>query len=475
LNKKSQRFSIIRATFYGLVVLGIAFWITWKLFDREEVRKDSLRRIRERGYLIALTDRNTLNYFVYRGEPMGYQLALLESFARHLGVPLRIIAENNISKLDYYLNYHAADLIALNIPVTHHGRREVSFSAPFGETRLVLVQKKPDPGKKDSTPLIKSLKAFPADTVFVRQNPFLASIYHVFYKETGRRAILKEVTGVSQEDLVRQVSEGIIRFAVVQENVAMVLRRHYYNLDLSVLAFPLFSYGWAVSQHSDSLRREIDDWLKEFRNTKAYRQLYLDYFDNQRVVNFIRSDFSTFFGKKLSPYDDAIRQASRIVNWDWRLVASLIYEESNFRPGQVSHRNASGLMQLMPETAAKVGIDSLSSPAQQIAGGVKYLRYLEKQLPAEISDPAERIHFVLAAYNVGIGRVMAARSRAAQYGKDQNRWNRHVDYYLLRRSKKDPHGIPETPGSFPLDHKTEGFVDDIITRYFHYRNLVPLL
>jgi membrane-bound lytic murein transglycosylase F len=129
-------------------------------------------------------------------------------------------------------------------------------------------------------------------------------------------------------------------------------------------------------------------------------------------------------------------------------------------------------MQLMPETAAKFGITSDATPAQQIAGGVKYLRYIDKQLPEEITSPVERIYFVLACYNVGIGRVYAARSKAEKFGKDKNRWNGHVDYFLLRRSKKDPVMKNDTASSFPLDYKTEGFVDDIVTRYYHYKNLI---
>ena len=129
-------------------------------------------------------------------------------------------------------------------------------------------------------------------------------------------------------------------------------------------------------------------------------------------------------------------------------------------------------MQLMPETAAKFGIDSMATPARQIAGGVKYLKYLDHQLPDEISSPVERIFFILAAYNVGIGRVLAARDKAEKFGKNKNKWNGHVDYYLLRRSRKEPVAKPDSLDSFPVDYKTEGFVDNIVNRYYHYRNLV---
>jgi membrane-bound lytic murein transglycosylase F len=472
LNQTSRKYIILRAVLLGLTVIAIAFFVTRNLYHREEEKKDALRRIRERGYLIALTDQNTLNYFIYKGKPMGYQLTLLESFARYLGVPLRIIASNDVSKLEYFMRYNAADVIALNLPITSDWKKLVRFSEPFGETRLVLVQRKGRYPGKEGNEVLNSLKDFPPDTVYVRKSPFLASQYHAFYKKTGKHAILKEETDISQEELIRRVSAGTIRFAICQENVAMVYHRFYRNLDISVLAFPLFSYGWGIGLASDSLRTEVNAWLKEFKSSRDLKQTYLEYFDNQRIAGFLQSDYFSVTGSKLSPFDDAIREQSRQVMWDWRLVASLIYQESNFQAGLVSSRSASGLMQLMPETAAKFGIDSTANPARQIAGGVKYLRYLDKQLPDEITNPIERIYFVLASYNVGLGRVMAAREKAEKFGRDKNRWNGHVDYYLLRRSKKDPVAKSDTTDDYPVDYKTEGFVDDIVGRYYHYKNLI---
>jgi hypothetical protein len=67
---------------------------------------------------------------------------------------------------------------------------------------------------------------------------------------------------------------------------------------------------------------------------------------------------------------------------------------------------------------------------------------------------------------------MSARDKAEKFGRDKNRWNGHVDYYLLRRSKKDPVANADSTDDFPLDYKTEGFVDDIVGRYYHYRNLI---
>lgn len=453
----------------GLVIIGIAVYITKKIYHHEEEKKDAIRRIRERGYLLALTDRNTLNYFLYRGEAIGFQLDLLESFAGHLGVPLRIIASEDISKLYYYLDYNVGDVIALNLPVSTDGKRLVNYSGFLGETRLVLVQ------RKDHTPkFIHSIADFSkGDTVHARSNTFMSPYYRSFLKLSARRPVLVENPEISQEGLIRSLSEGKINYLLCPENTVMVYKRYYRNLDASVVVFPLYSYAWGVSHNSDTLLMKINEWLAEVKKSGELKKTYLEYFANQKIADNMKSDYVSLCGDKISPYDKEIRELSFKIHWDWRLLASLVYEESNFRLGQVSSRSASGLMQLMPETAKKMGVDSIASPVQQLSAGVRYLLHLDEQLPEEINNPLERIKFILAAYNVGIGRILAAREKARKYGKDPDKWDRNVEYYLLRRSKNDPYAKADTLNEFPSDYTTEGFVSDILNRYYHYRNNIP--
>ncbi len=453
----------------GVALIGIAVYITHKIYYHEEEQKDAIRRIRERGYLLALTDRNTLNYFLYRGEPAGFQLELLKSFSDYLGVPLRIIASEDISKLYYYLYYNVADVIALNLPVSSEGRRMVHYTKIMGETRLILLQR-----KNHSPKFIKTLDDITkSDTVHARRNEFMSPYYRSFLKQTARRPTLIEEPDISQEGLIRNVAEGKINYLLCPENTAMVYKRYYMNLDASLVVFPLYAYAWGVNHNSDTLLMKLDEWLAESKRSGEFKKTYLDYFANQKIVTNMRSDYVTLRGDQLSPFDKELRELSLKIHWDWRLLASLVYEESNFRMGQVSSKSASGLMQLMPETAVKMGMDSIATPVQQLAAGVRYLRHLDEQLPDEITNPKDRIKFILASYNVGIGRVLLAREKAKKFGKDPNRWDRNVEYYLLRRSKKDPYAKDDTVGDYSADYTEEGFVDDIINRYYHYRNNIP--
>ncbi|MBL8308427.1 MAG: transglycosylase SLT domain-containing protein [Rubrivivax sp.] len=80
------------------------------------------------------------------------------------------------------------------------------------------------------------------------------------------------------------------------------------------------------------------------------------------------------------------------------LVLAVIAAESNFDPGAVSPKNAQGLMQLIPETARRFGVRNILDPAQNIRGGMAYLRWLLAYFEGDVS-------LALAAYNAGEGAV----------------------------------------------------------------------
>ena len=91
------------------------------------------------------------------------------------------------------------------------------------------------------------------------------------------------------------------------------------------------------------------------------------------------------------------RQAAGQFELDPRLIRAVIAVESRFNPYAVSQKGASGLMQLIPSTAAEMGVDDVFSASQNIHGGARYLRIL--------SDEFGSLDSVLCAYNAGPQRV----------------------------------------------------------------------
>ncbi len=102
-----------------------------------------LDSIRTRGKLIAVTDFNSTNYFIYKGEPMGFNYELLKSFSDNIGIDLEIITENQLDNAFELLNTGKADLVAIGLTVNSSRKEDILFTEPLDETRQVLVQRKP--------------------------------------------------------------------------------------------------------------------------------------------------------------------------------------------------------------------------------------------------------------------------------------------------------------------------------------------
>lgn len=230
---------------------------------------------------------------------------------------------------------------------------------------------------------------------------------------------------------------------------------------------------WTVRDDSPTLLASASDWW-----TDETRSHYLA-LEHQRTrprpkakLNIWPPMLSRQKGI-ISQWDEYFIRYSSVVGWDWRLLAAQCYQESAFDPRAVSWAGAEGLMQLMPATAARMGLSlaQVFEPERNIEGGARYLRLLNGQF-SDITSPQERIKFVLAAYNGGLGHVRDAMALATKHGRNPQRWA-DVDVFILHLSEPAYYRDPVVKYGYLRGSETSGYVRQIMARWAAYRGAAP--
>jgi membrane-bound lytic murein transglycosylase F len=106
---------------------------------------------------------------------------------------------------------------------------------------------------------------------------------------------------------------------------------------------------------------------------------------------------------------------------DWRLLAAISYQESQWDPGATSETGVRGFMQLTEDTARHLGVSDRLDPRQSVLAAARYLHDLKEKMPRRIAEP-DRTWFALAAFNIGLGHLEDARVQAQRDRLDPDRW-----------------------------------------------------
>ncbi|MDZ7776534.1 MAG: transporter substrate-binding domain-containing protein [Bacteroidales bacterium] len=445
-----------------------------KSASKRRMVKVDLDDIIARDTLKAIMTYSSTSYFLYRGQAMGYEYELLKRLADHLDLHLKIVIAPDMDKMFNMLQNGKGDLIAHGMTITRERKENFRFTEEHTTTHQVLVQRKPENWRQMKLHNIrKQLVSDPLDligkTVHVRENSSYYDRLQNLMDEIGGEINIISVPGnYTTEDLVNQVASGKIDYTVADYNIASINKTYNPILDIDVPVSFSQRIAWMLRKNSPQLLEAINEWIVSMRKQTDYYVIYNKYFKNKKDYRRrIKSDFYALSKGKISKYDDIVKQYADTINWDWRLLSSLIYQESKFNPKARSWVGAQGLMQMMPATAKWLGYSSVSNPKTSVEAGAKYLKKLENNWQ-EIPE-GERKKFVMASYNAGPNHVADARRLTKKYGGNPNIWYGEVDEYLLKLSSKQYFDDEVVKYGYCRGSEPYKYVREIFERFEHYK------
>ena len=473
--------------YFGIICIVLLFIVTAcssnkKPKDKKKALRSAINRdlpeILDDGVLNVVTTYSSTSYFLYRGQPMGYEYELLKRFAEHIGVDYKLEVSNDFDAMQEMLMSGKIDLIAHGLTITGKRKELVQFSDYLYLTHQVLVQKKPDNWRKMKWSAVQNSLIHDAieligDTVSVRANSSYLNRVENLMDEMGGKIYVDTLPGdLSTDKIIEMVSNGEIKYTFADNNIASINASYYPNLDIRVPVSFSQRMAWALRPNSEELLAELNSWIDSMKNGATYYVIYNKYFKNER--SFRMRENSVFYSinhNRISEYDDLIQSYADTIGWDWRLMASMIYQESRFNPVSESWAGAKGLMQMMPQTAERYGVEDRTDPEDNLEGATKVLQVLWDRF-IDIPDSVQRIKFTMAAYNCGYSHVLDARTLAEEEGIDSYRWDECVEESMLKLSYPENYNKPFIKYGYVRGIEPVSYVKQIFSRYEHYTQLL---
>jgi len=356
------------------------------------------------------------------GVTSGLDHDLLTRFAAERGVPLSVAFADGPSDLFARLRSGQAQLGAGGLFQAASGKdgepdssAALAWSTGYHTVEPVLIYNQDGFRPRRWSDLDGASVAYQAHTGLDAQ---LATV-RVTHPEVRWQA-----TDVASADaLIAQVAEGTINYAVVASSHAAMARNIYLGFDVAFAAGPRREFAWAVASGYPELRDALDAFFARARKDGTLARLADRYFAGPEQVERIDAVvFQDRIRKALPEWRKTFVEAQGKSGVEWRLLAAVAYQESQWDPTATSETGVRGLMQLTEETAKHLGVADRLDARQSAIGAARYLADLKRKLPARIPEP-DRTWFALAAFNIGVAHLEDARVLAQRQKLNPDLWS----------------------------------------------------
>ncbi|HEY1328465.1 MAG TPA: membrane-bound lytic murein transglycosylase MltF [Casimicrobiaceae bacterium] len=379
--------------------------------------------------------------------PAGLDHDLIERFAREQKLPLMVVVAQNATQLMSKVargeaHIGAGGLFQMPPPDARDAGARVLWSEGYHSVEPVLIY-----GGDGYKP--QSWSDLTGATIAYAEHTGLESSIAAV-RSAHSEVRWKPLDPPSADALIAQVSEGTIDYAIVASSDAAAMRSVYLDFDV---AFPVGApreLAWAVAPGHPELRAAVDRFFERLRSDGTLARYAERYFGARDIERIDAGIFRDRIDTTLPQYRPYFYEAQAQTGIEWRLLAAVAYQESQWDPVATSETGVRGLMQLTEDTARMLGVADRLDAKSSALGAARYLRTLKDKLPARIAEP-DRTWLALAAFNIGIGHLEDARVLAQRQKLNPDVWSdvrkalpllAQQDYFLQAKNGYARGGMP---------------------------------
>ncbi len=361
-------------------------------------------------------------FFGPDGSPAGFEYDLIARFAREQQLTLRTVTDDSAVSL---IAAVAGNEAQIGVGGLFRPTRPREGDQP-GEANVLWSR-----GIVDDEPVV----IYNADGFKPRDWRDLAGADVAYLEGIGMNDTLatiradhpeihwRAIDAPTADALIAQVDDARVNYAVVMASDAALARNVFVGFDVAFPTGLRRELAWALPPGQAALREKLDAFITRERNAGAIAALRDRYFAPARGLG--RPDAGALHDRVASVlprYKRYFQEAQDVTGLDWRLVAAIAYQESQWDPDATSETGVRGMMQFTTDTAKHLGLADRLDPGASIVAAARYVRDLKDKLPARIAEP-DRTWFALAAFNIGLGHLEDARVLAQRQKLDPDSWS----------------------------------------------------
>ena len=408
------------------------------------------------GELVVLTVNGPSTYFEdSQGLPSGFEFDLVNLFARELKVRPVFRLVDNPAAIDGMLREGQGHMAAAALARHFDFPGGLAWGPSYLTTQHQIVGRLGDAKPKSLSDIAGQRVGVVEESVgeyMLSEDPKISSV-----------PLVRMPPGTSTLELLDEVAQGRLDYALVESTRFTLARRFYPQIDVAFNVGKPVDYAWLVAAiDKKPIMEAAKPFFERIRKDGTLKRLVDRYYGHALRMNSIDSgallDKIPAVLPKLKPFFQEAEAASGI---DWRLIAAIGYQESHWDPAATSPTGVRGLMMLTDDTADRLQVKDRLDARESIIGGAKYFALVRESLAPRIEEP-DRTFLALAAYNLGLGHLEDARVLAQRSKLNPDKWQ---DVRQVLNQLAEPDVFMTLKQGYARGFETMQFVDNVRNYY----------